>query len=184
MKAGMAGMALALVMASGAEASGLGVCLWSKLSAPERTRVMAAYGRDMGAGAAALEGLDVKLRAKAAACGARRDIPALWIQTIAGSEAVQASVAATYRLDRKGLDAAWSAAPPQVAACVRANARLAFYSNGLGCADPAAPAWLLRRLGLSQNQPAARQALYYVNARAIGEWGDTLAARPPAKSPG
>ena len=42
---------------------------------------------------------------------------------------------------------------------------------------------LLKRIGLDQSQqPAARQALYYFNAMAIGEWGDrlvvSLAARP------
>ncbi|WP_293367565.1 hypothetical protein, partial [Phenylobacterium sp.] len=89
---------------------------------------------------------------------------------------------AARKLDRPNLDAAWAAAPADVAACVRANGRLAFFSNGIGCANPAASAWLLKRLGLHQSQePAARQALYYFNAKAIGEWGDTLVAKLAAR---
>jgi hypothetical protein len=69
-----------------------------------------------------------------------------------------------------------------VAACVRATGRTAFFPNGLGCVDPTASAWLLKRLGLDpRQQPAARQALYYFNAKAIGEWGDILVAKLAAK---
>jgi len=182
--------AAALVGAARAEppaAKPLGACLWSKLSAAEHGRILAAYGKDMGAGAEALDKLRGKLKAQAAVCAGRRDVPADWIQIAAGSQGVQAyaadALAASHRIDRARLDAAWAAAPASVAACVRATARVAYFPNGMGCVDPAAPAWLLGRVGLSQSQqPAARQALYYFNAKAIGEWADkllaTLAARP------
>ena len=82
---------------------------------------------------------------------------------------MQVWAATALRLERPRLDAAWAAAPSDVATCVRANGRLAFFSNGLGCSNPAASAWLVRRVGLAPNQqPAARQALYYFNAKAIG----------------
>jgi hypothetical protein len=180
------GLLAAVALGGSARAAALGACIWSKLSPAEQTRVLAAYGRDMGAGAAALEKLDGRLQARAALCAKRRDIPPDWVQTITGSEAVQTSAAvmlAAQRLNRPKLDAAWAAAPADVAACLRANGRLAFFSNGLGCANPATSAWLLRRLSLNPvQQPAARQALYYFNAKAIGEWGDKLvnglAAKP------
>ena len=99
------------------------------------------------------------------------------IRETAGESALEL---AAKRLDRAKLDAAWAAAPADVAACVRAIGRLAFFSNGIGCSHPAASAWLLKRLGLDQSQqPAARQALYYFNAKAIGEWGETLVAKRP-----
>jgi hypothetical protein len=182
------GLVAAVALGGAARAEPLGACIWSKLSPAEQTRVLAAYGRDMGAGAAALEKLDRKLQARAALCARRRDIPPDWVQTITGSEAVQtyaAEMLAANRLDRQKLDAAWAAAPAEVAACVRANGRLAFFSNGLGCANPAASAWLLRRLGLNPaQQPGARQALYYFSAKAIGEWGDKLVSGLAAKAAG
>jgi hypothetical protein len=176
------GLTAALALGGAARAEPLGACIWSKLSPAEHTRVVAAYQQDMGAGAAALEKLKGPLRTKAALCAKRGDIPPDWVQTITGSEAVQAYAAAALlaarRLDRPKLDAAWAAAPADVAACVRANGRLAFFSNGIGCANPAASAWLLKRLGLgAAQQPTARQALYYFNAKAIGEWGDALVAK-------
>jgi hypothetical protein len=164
----------------------LGACIWGKLSPSEQAKVLAAYRTDMGAGAAALQKLDGKLRLKAAACAKRGDIKPDWIQTITGSHAVQAytaeALSAAKHVDRAKLDAAWAAAPADVAGCVRANGRLAFYSNGLGCSNPAAAAWLLKRIGIAANDPAARQALYFFNARAIGEWGDQLVAKLPAKA--
>ncbi|HEX3366777.1 hypothetical protein [Phenylobacterium sp.] len=181
------GLAAAVALSGAACAGPLGACIWSKLSSAEHTRILAAYQLDMGAGAAALEKLGGPLKAKAALCARRSDIPPDWIQTITGSEAVQtyaaASLLAARRLDRPKLDAAWAAAPTDVAACVRANGRLAFFSNGIGCANPAESAWLLKRLGLDPaQQPTARQALYYFNAKAIGEWGDTLVAKLAAKA--
>jgi hypothetical protein len=175
------GLIAAAALAGTARAEPLGGCIWAKLPPADRTRVLAAYQQDMGAGATALQKLARPLRAKAASCAKRADISADWIQTITGSEAVQSYTAAALlsarRIDRARLDAAWAAAPADVAACVRANGRLAFFSNGLGCSNPAASAWLLRRVGLDQSQqPAARQALYYFNAKAIGEWGDKLVA--------
>jgi hypothetical protein len=182
-RAFLIGSAGALALAGAAHAEPLAGCIWAKLSAAEQTRVLAAYEKDMGAGAAALERLDRKLQATAAVCAKRSDISADWVQTITGSEAVQvytAEALAVRRLDRQKLDAAWAAAPPDVAACVRANGRLAFFSNGLGCSNPAASAWLLKRIGLDPaQQPAARQALYYFNAKAIGEWGGKLVAAKP-----
>ena len=176
------GLTTAAALGGAAHAEPLGACIWSKLSPAEHTKVLAAYQKDMGAGAAALEKLGGPLRTKAALCAKRGDIPPDWVQTITGAEAVQTYAAAALltaqRLDRPRLDAAWAAAPPDVAACVRANGRLAFFSNGIGCSHPAASAWLLKRLGLdASRQPAARQALYYFNAKAIGEWGDTLIAK-------
>ncbi len=174
---------VASTVSAAASAEPLSACLWTKLSAADQTRVLSAYEKDMASGAAALERLDRKLQTSAAACAHRSDLSSDWVQTIAGSEAVQTDTAealAVRRLDRQKLDAAWAAAPPDVAACVRANGRLAFYSNGLGCSNPAASAWLLKRLGLDPaQQPAARQALYYFNAKAIGEWGDKLVAAKP-----
>ena len=179
------GLTAALALSGAARAGALGVCIWGKLSPAEQTRVVAAYQGDMATGAAALERLSRKLQPAAANCAKRSDVSADWVQTIAGSEAVQiyaAEALAARRLDRAKLDAAWAAAPPDVAACVRANGRLAFFSNGLGCSNPAASAWLLKRIGLDPNaQPAARQALYYFNAKAIGEWGDKLVAGLAAK---
>jgi hypothetical protein len=176
------GLAIALAFSGAAKAGALGACIWTKLSPAEQTRVLGAYERDMGAGAAALQKLDGKLKPKAAACARRADVSSDWIQTIAGSEAVQVWAAAALHLERSKLDAAWAAAPPDVAACVRANGRLAFFSNGLGCANPASSNWLVRRIGVAANQqPAARQALYYFNAKAIGEWGDQLVAKLAAK---
>jgi hypothetical protein len=179
----------AVALSGAAHAEPLGACVWSKLSAAEHSHILAAYERDMGAGADALDKLDGNLRAKAALCAKRRDIPPAWVQTLTGSEAVQtyaaAALLAAKRLDRSKLDAAWAAAPADVAACVRANGRLAFFSNGIGCSNPAASAWLLKRLGLDRaQQPAARQALYYFNAKAIGEWGDTLIAKRALKAAG
>ena len=177
------GLVAAVAMGGAAQAEPLSTCIWSRLSPSEQTRVLAAYEKDMGTGAAALERLDRKLQSAGAACAKRGDIPRDWVQTIAGSEAVQtytAEMLAAFRLDRPKLDAAWAAAPADVAACVRANGRLAFFSNGLGCGNPAASAWLIKRLGLNPGQqPAARQALYYFNAKAIGEWGDKLVAAKP-----
>jgi hypothetical protein len=180
------GLATAVALGGAARAEPLGACIWSKLAKPEQARVLAAYQKDMGAGAAALEKLGGPLKAKAAICAKRGDVSADWVQTITGSEAVQVYTAAALstakHIERPKLDAAWAAAPADVAACVRANGRLAFYSNGLGCANLAASTWLLKRLGIAANdQPAARQALYYFNARAIGEWGDQLVARLAAK---
>jgi hypothetical protein len=180
------GLTAAAALSGAARAEPLSACIWSKLSPAEHARVLAAYQKDMGAGASALEKLGGPLKAKAALCAKRSDIPPDWIQTITGSEAVQTYAAdallAAKKLERAKLDAAWAAAPADVAACVRANGRLAFFSNGIGCSNPAASAWLLNRLGLDQSQqPAARQALYYFNAKAIGEWGDTLVAKLAVK---
>jgi hypothetical protein len=180
------GLTAAVALGGAASAEPLGACIWSRLSAAEHGRVLDAYQKDMGAGAVALDKLDGKLKASAALCARRRDVPPAWVQTITGAEAVQAYAAAALlsakRLDRAKLDAVWAAAPADVAACVRANGRLAFFSNGLGCANPAASAWLLKRLGLDPGQqPAARQALYYFNAKAIDEWGDKLVAGLAAK---
>ena len=180
------GLAATAALGGAARAEPLGACIWGKLSTPQQTRVLAAYQKDMGAGAAALEKLAVPLKAKAALCARRADLSPDWIQTLAGAQAVQvyaaAALASARQINRPALDAAWAAAPADVAACVRANGRLAFYSNGLGCSNPAASAWLLKRLGIAANdQPAARQALYYFNARAIGEWGDQLVAGLAAK---
>jgi hypothetical protein len=185
------GLTASIAMGGAAHAEPLGACLWARLSSAEQAHVLGAYQRDMAAGAAALEKLGGKLSSRAAVCAGRDDIPRDWVQTIAGSQAVQAYVVAALpanrHIDRGKLDAAWAAAPADVAACLRANGRLAFFSNGLGCGNPAASAWLLKRVGLDQNQqPAARQALYYFNAKAIGEWGDKLvaglAAKPTAKT--
>ena len=182
------GLISAAALAGAVHAEPLGACIWSRLSAAEQTRVLAAYGQDMSAGAAALERLARKLQPAATTCAKRGGMSRDWVQTIAGAEAVQihaAEVLAVRRLDRQKLDAAWAAAPAEIAACVRANGRLAFFSNGLGCSNPAASAWLLKRLGLDPNQqPAARQALYYFNAKAIGEWGDKLVATLAAKPKG
>ena len=180
------GFMAAVALGGAARAGTLGACIWSRLSPAEHSRILAAYRMDMGAGAQALEKLGGKLKAKAALCAKRGNVPPDWAQTITGSQAVQEDTAAALltarRIDRGTLDAAWAAAPADVAACVRANGRLAFFSNGLGCANPGASAWLLRRLGLDQNQqPAARQAFYYFNAKAIGEWGDSLVAKLAAK---
>lgn len=183
------GLAAAALSGGAARAEPLGACIWSKLSPAEHARLLAAYGEDMGAGASALEKLSAKLKAQAALCAHRRDIPPDWVQTVAGAEAVQAyeasALLAARRLDRPRLDAAWAAAPPTVSACVRATARVAYFPNGLGCVDPAASAWLLKQLGLAPNQqPAARQALYYFNAKAIGEWGDALLTKLPPRPKG
>jgi hypothetical protein len=179
----LTGATAAVALAGAAHAEPVGSCIWGKLSAAEQTRVLAAYEKDMGAGAAALKRLDRKLQAVAAACARRGDISPDWVQTVAGSEAVQtyaAEALTVRRLDRPKLDAAWAAAPADVQACVRANGRLAFFSNGLGCSNPAASGWLLKRIGLDPaQQPAGRQALYYFNAKAIGEWGDKLVAGKP-----
>jgi hypothetical protein len=184
------GLAAAVAMGGAARAEPLGACLLARLSSAEQAHVLGAYQKDMAAGAAALERLGTKLSSRAAVCTGRDDIPRDWVQTIAGSQAVQTHVVAVLpanrHIDRGRLDAAWAAAPADVAACVRANGRLAFFSNGLGCGNPAASAWLLKRVGLDQSQqPAARQVLYYFNAKAIGEWGDKLvaglAAKPAAK---
>ena len=175
--AALAGAALALVAGGSAAAEGLGACIWGKLTGPERTRVLGAYGRDMGAGAAALEKLDAKVRAGAAACAGRGDIPAGWTQTLAGSEAVQIHAASVIGTDRARLDALWKAAPANVTACVRANGRLAFSPNAVGCADPAATQWVLNHVGVRRGQPGAAQAIFYFNAKAIAEWGDALTAK-------
>ena len=176
------GLTAALAFGGAAQAGTLGACIWGKLSPAEQGRVLDAYGRDMSAGAGALQKMDAKLKLKTAACAKRGDVPPDRIQTIVGSEAVQIWAASALHLPRAKLDAAWAAAPPDVAACVRANGRLAFFSNGLGCANPALSTWLVRRAGLDPaRQPAARQAIYYFNAKAIGEWGDQLVATPPAK---
>jgi len=182
-------MTFAAAFGGMARAEGLGACLWSKLSAAEQSRILAAYGRDMGAGAEALDKLKGKLKVQAAACAGRRDVPPDWVQIAAGSQGVQAYAAAALlasrHIERAKLDAACTGAPANVAACVRATARVAYFPNGLGCVDPAASAWLLKRVGLDQSQqPAAKQALYYFNAKAIGEWGDKLVATLAAKPKG
>lgn len=174
-------LALALAAAAPAEAGRLGACVWGKLRPADRDRVLAAYRQDMSQGGAALEKIDARLRTASAACAGRRDLPPLWAQTLAGSEAVQVWASEALRpagVDRARLEAAWTAAPETVKACIKANGRLAFYSNGLGCSDPAPAAWLARKVGIDPARQAipARQTLYYFNARAIGDWGDTLAA--------
>ena len=174
---GLWGVLALTVLAGAARAEGLGACVWGKLSAAEQARVIAAYGRDMGAGAAALEKLDARVRTAAAGCSGRKTIPAAWPQTLAGSEGVQVHAASVLRIDRARLDAMWKAAPANVAACVRANGRLAFSPNALGCADPAATQWVLRQVGVARGTPAAAQAVFYFNAKAIGEWGDSFVAK-------
>lgn len=181
------GLAAAVAFSSAAQAGTLSACIWSKLSGREQTRVLAAYRKDMSAGATALQKLDGRLKAKAGLCAKRGAVSSDWIQTVTGSEAVQLYAAATLtsakHIDRPKLDAAWAAAPAEVVSCVRANGRLAFYSNGLGCSNPAASTWLLRRVGIVANdQPSAQQALWYFNAKAIGEWGDQLVAKLAAKT--
>ena len=180
------GLAAAAALSSAARAEPLGACIWSGLTPVEQTTILAAYRKDMSVGAAALERRAGKLKAKAARCAGRRDVPPDWVQIMAGAEGVQAYAAeallASRRLDRPALNAAWAAAPANVAACVRATARLAYFPNGLGCVDPAASAWLLKRIGLDRNQqPAAKQALYFFNARAIGDWGEALVAKLAVK---
>ncbi|HEY3948423.1 hypothetical protein [Phenylobacterium sp.] len=183
----LAGLAAAVSLAGGvANAGPLSACVWSKLPAAEQAKTLAAYRQNMAAGATVLDRLGGKLKAATKACAKRGDVPPDWVSTIAGSEAVQTTMAAALqaekRLDRPRLDAAWAAAPANVLACFRATGRLAFFPNGTGCADPIAAAWLLKRLGLDRSQqPAAQQAIYYFNAKAIGEWGDQLVARLPPK---
>jgi hypothetical protein len=178
------GPAFAFAFAGAARAEPLSACVFGKLSAGEHAKVLAAYQQSMAAGAQALERLSGKLKAATATCAKRGDVPADWVSTLAGAEAVQTFVAAALKMDRDRLDAAWAAAPAHVATCIRANGRLAFYPNGTGCVDPAASAWLLRRIGLAPNQPpASQQANYYFNAKAIGEWGDQLIAKLPPKAP-
>ena len=173
----LTGLTCALAVGGAARAEPLGACIWSKLSPADHAKVLDAYGQSMAGGAQALDRLGGKLKAGAAACARRGDLPKDWIPTIAESEAVQTYAAAALRIDRARLDAAWAAAPANVAACIRASGRLAFYPNGAGCVDPAASAWLLTRVGLAPNRPPASQlATYYFNARAIGEWGDRLVA--------
>lgn len=158
----------------------MGACIWSKLSPTQQTRVLTAYQRSMAGGAAALDKLGVQLKADAAQCARRTDLPADWPPTLAGAEAVQVYASTALKTPRSKLDAAWAAAPAKVATCVRANGRLAFYPNGLGCTDPTASAWLLKQVGFGSSQPPAAQlAAYYFNAKAIGEWGDQLAAKLP-----
>jgi hypothetical protein len=169
-------------LAGAANAEPIGACVWGKLSAAEHAKVLAAYQQNMAGGAAALDRLGGKLKTATAACAKRSDVPADWVPTIAGSEAVQIYAATALKTDRAKLDAAWAAAPANVAACIRANGRLAFYPNGTGCTDPAASAWLLKRIGVAPNQPpASQQAIYYFNARAIGDWADQLVAKLPPK---
>ena len=184
----VAAAALAGVATSSpATAEPISACVWSKLAPAERAKTLAAYQQNMAAGAAALERMGGKLKAKTAQCARRGDIPPDWVSTIAGSEAVQTTMASALlagrRLARPQLDAAWAAAPANVLACFRATGRLAFFPNGTGCTDPTAAAWLLKRLGLERSQqPAAQQVIYYFNAKAIGEWGDQLVARLPPKA--
>ena len=172
----------ALLLGGAAHAQSASACIWGRLTPAEHTRVLAAYQQSMAGGAEALDALHARLRMAATRCGLRGDVSSDWIPTMAGSEAVQAHVAATLKLDRAKLDAIWAAAPANVAACVRANGRLAFFPNGTGCTDPAASAWLLKQVGIDRNQqPAAQQAIYYFNAKAIGEWGDKLIINMPHK---
>ncbi|MBS0360168.1 MAG: hypothetical protein JSR98_02210 [Proteobacteria bacterium] len=185
-RAFLLGLIAASALAGAAKADPLSACVWGKLSPADRTKTLAAYQQNMAAGAAALERMSAKLKAKTAQCARRGDIPADWVSTIAGAEAVQTTMAsaltAAKRLDRPQLDAAWAAAPANVLACFRATGRLAYFPNGTGCTDPTAAAWLLKRLGLDRNQqPAAQQVIYYFNAKAIGEWGDVLVAKLPGK---
>ncbi|THD56039.1 MAG: hypothetical protein E8A12_15145, partial [Phenylobacterium sp.] len=83
------GLMAALALGGAAHAGPLGACIWSKLSPAEHTKVLAAYQKDMGAGAAVLEKLSGPLKARATLCAKRSDIPPDWIQTVTGSEAVQ-----------------------------------------------------------------------------------------------
>ena len=90
---------------------------------------------------------------------------------------MQIHAASVIPADRARLDALWKAAPANVTACVRANGRLAFSPNAMGCADPAATQWVLSHVGVKAGQPAAAQAVFYFNAKAIGEWGDALVGK-------
>ncbi len=174
------GLAAALSLGGSARAETVGPCVWSKLSPAQQTHVLAAYQQSMAAGAAALGKLGSKLKSDTARCARRTDLPGDWGTTIAGAEAVQTYASSVLKTPRSNLDAAWAAAPAKVTACVRANGRLAFYPNGLGCADPTAAAWLLKQIGIDRNQqPSAQQATDYFNAKAISEWGDQLVAKLP-----
>lgn len=176
------GLAAAVSLGGAARAEPISACVWGKLPTAERAKVLAAYQHAMSWGAAALDAIGPRLKTATAACARRAEVPSDWVPTIAGSEAVQTYIAGALKMDRAKLDAAWAAAPANVAACIRANGRLAFYPNGTGCTDPAATAWLLKRIGLAPGQgPASQQAVYYFNAKAIGEWGDQLIARLPPK---
>jgi hypothetical protein len=177
------GLVAAASLGGAAHAETLGACIWGKLPAGDRTKVLAAYQQSMAGGSQALDRLRAKLKIGAVKCGLHGDVSSDWVPTMVGSEAVQAYVASALKVPRPRLDAVWAAAPAKVATCIRANGRLAFYPNGTGCTDPAVSAWLLQRLGIDRNrQPAAQQAIWYFNAKAIGEWGDQLVAKLPPKS--
>src|ERR1700742_404333 len=103
------GLAAVVSLGGSARAEPLSACIWGKLSPAERSRVLAAYAHDMASGAAALDKLSGKLKTGAAICAKRRDIPADWVPTLAGAEAVQTYVASALAgrgLDRPKLDAA------------------------------------------------------------------------------
>jgi hypothetical protein len=168
--------------AQGLHAPGLGDCAWSNLSGAERSRVIEAYQRDASTAETVLRALDPQIQAAAAHCMAYRGTPASWVQAATGAEAIQASMAAALlhekNLDRKTLDAAWTAAPADAKACIRAAAAKSLGLPRPACAHPKASAWLLRRLGIPAGvSPVGRHAYLYFTAKAHTEYIDKRVAK-------
>jgi hypothetical protein len=145
--------------------------------------VVGAYQRDVGTAGSALQALDAKVLANGAACASRSDIPKFWLRTAIGAEAMQTAMAASLygslKLDRRTLDAAWAAAPPEAIACARGAAAKTFHLPPPPCSDPKAALWFLQRLGIRAeqgHQTDASHALTYFAAKAHAEYADKLIA--------
>jgi hypothetical protein len=174
------GVLAALALSGAAHAEDFGACLWSKLSAAEQSQVMTAYGRSVGGGGAALSALDPKILAAAPACSIRTGAPLRWLQVAASAEAMQVSMAEALRpnnITRAGLDAAWTAAPENAKACIRAAATRTFHLPAPPCPDQKAPTWLIQRLQITPDaahRAAVAAALLYFTAKGHSEYADAL----------
>ena len=182
-RSGLTALALCAVVAPFTTyAEGVGACAWAKAARPEHEAFRAAYHQSIQAGMAQLSSADGQLQAFVKECTYGTDMPKLWVQGAVGSQAIQdgaaEELAATLKIPRSSLDAAWTQAPADARQCTRANAAKAFGINDQQCPDPKAPGWFLQRLGISPatHREDAVQALYYFNAKAQDEWAEGLIA--------
>ena len=183
-RSGLTALALwAVIAPSTTFAEGVGACAWAKAGGPEHEAFRAAYHQSIQVGMAQLSSADWQLRAYVKECAQGADPPKLWVQGAVGSQAIQdgaaEELAATLKISRSSLDAAWTQAPADARQCTRANAAKAFGINDQQCPDAKAPTWFLQRLGISPatDRADAVQALYYFNAKAQDEWAEGFIAR-------
>lgn len=190
----MLGLLSALILLSGQPVTvepgqALGACAWSRLVPASQQTVLGLYENSMNAAMNALYARDTALRAAAATCAGRNDLPRAWVQGAIASHVIQLGTADSLRtsrgLERARLDAVWDTAPAAARDCALHNASRAFNVQGPGCPDRRAPEAFLTLLDLSltnrSTRTASEQVLIFMNARAQEQIaGDLIARMPPA----